>query len=55
MTNLNKKITGIFKMKNLFTKNYWAMKGLALLVLVVMGGSVRGQYWNGSLTSSNSG
>ena len=43
MTNLNKKITGIFKMKNLFTKNYWAMKGLAMLVLVVMGGSVRGQ------------
>jgi len=31
------------KMKNLFSKNYWAMKGLALLVLVVMGESVRGQ------------
>ena len=31
------------KMKNLFSKNYWAMKGLALLVLVVMWGSVRGQ------------
>ncbi len=45
MTNLNKKNTRIFKMKNLFTKNYWAMKGFALLVLVlvVMGGSVRGQ------------
>ena len=43
MINLNKKITGIFKMKNLFTKNYWVMKGLALLVLVVMGGSVKGQ------------
>ena len=45
MTNLNKKISRIFKMKNLFTKNYWAMKGLALLVLVVMGGSVRGQVY----------
>ena len=43
MTNLNKKITRIFKMKNLFTKNYWAMKGFAMLVLVVMGGSVKGQ------------
>ena len=43
MTNLNKKITGIFKMKNLFTKNYWAMKGFAMLLLVVMGGSVKGQ------------
>ncbi len=49
MTNLNKKNTRIFKMKNLFTKNYWAMKGLALLVLVVMGGSVRGQIANGFL------
>jgi hypothetical protein len=37
------KITEIFKMKNLFTKNYWAMKGMALLVLVVMGGGVKGQ------------
>ncbi len=48
MTNLNKKITRIFKMKNLFTKNYWAMKGLALLVLVVMGlrGDVMGQNSN---------
>ena len=35
--------TKFLKMKNLFTKNYWAMKGFALLVLVVMGGSVRGQ------------
>ncbi len=43
MTNLNKKITGIFKMKNLFTKNYWAMMGFTLLVLVVMGGGVKGQ------------
>jgi hypothetical protein len=43
MTNLNKKITGIFKMKNLFTKNYWAMKGMVMFVLVVMGGSVKGQ------------
>ena len=46
MTNLNKKITRIFKMKNLFTKNYWAMKGLAMLVLVVMVGSVKGQTTN---------
>jgi autotransporter-associated beta strand protein len=61
MTNLNKKITRIFKMKNLFTKNYWAMKGLAMLVLVVMGGSVKGQEtisWNSAastawLTTSN--
>ena len=38
----------IFKMKKLFSKNYWAMKCLALLVLVMMGGSVRGQIlqWN---------
>ena len=28
----------ILKMKKLFIKNYWAMKGLALLVLVMMGG-----------------
>jgi hypothetical protein len=35
MINLN--------MKNLFTKNYRVMKVLALLVLVVMGGSVKGQ------------
>lgn len=45
MTNLNKKITRIFKMKNLFTKNYWTMKGLVMLVLVVMGmrGDLMGQ------------
>jgi hypothetical protein len=30
-------------MKNLFTKNYWATKVLALLVFVVMGGGVKGQ------------
>ena len=30
-------------MKNLLTKNYWAMKGMVLLVLVVMGGGVKGQ------------
>ena len=48
MTNLNKKITRIFKMKNLFTKNYWTMKGLALLVLVMMGGSVKGQTFSGT-------
>ena len=54
MTNLNKKITRIFKMKNLFTKNYWAMKGLAMLVLVVVGGSVRGQVSITSLPASYS-
>ena len=37
--------TKFLKMKNLFSKNYWAMKGLALLVLVMMGsrGDVMGQ------------
>ena len=30
-------------MKKLLNKNYWAMKGLALLVMVMMGGGVRGQ------------
>ena len=35
--------TKFLKMKNLFSKNYWAMKGLGLLVLVMMGGSVKGQ------------
>jgi hypothetical protein len=53
MTNLNKKITGIFKMKNLFTKNYWAMKGFAMLVLVVMGGSVEDVMGQASITSSS--
>ena len=39
-------------MKKLFSKNYWAMKGLALLVLVMMGGSVRGQTYY-SMSSGN--
>ena len=30
-------------MKKIFTKNYWVRKGFALLVLVIMGGSVKGQ------------
>ncbi len=38
----------ILKMKKLFSKNYWAMKGLALLLLVVIGGSVRGQTFSGT-------
>ena len=36
--------TKFLKMKKIFgKKNYWATKGLALLVLVMMGGRVRGQ------------
>ena len=30
--------TKFLKMKNLFGKNYWAMKGFALLVLVFLDG-----------------
>ncbi len=33
--------TKFLKMKKLFSKNYWAMKGLALFLLVMMGGSVK--------------
>ena len=57
MINLNMKITGILKMKNLFTKNYCAMKVLALLVLVMMGGrgNVMGQLVNQDFTSGTVG
>jgi len=37
----------LFKMKNLLSKNYLMIKGLALMVLVVMGGSVMGQSYLG--------
>ena len=39
-------------MKKLFSKNYWAMKGLALLVLVMVGGGgdVIGQSFTGSFS-----
>ena len=30
-------------MKKIFTKNYWVRKGFALLMLVMIGGSVKGQ------------
>ena len=55
--------TKFLKMKNLFgKKNYWATKGLALLVLVMMGGSVKGQnyilndnFGGGTFGSGNTG
>jgi len=38
------KSTGIFNIKKIISKNYWAKQGFALLVLVMMGGNVMGQY-----------
>ncbi len=43
MIRVKLKSTGIFNIKKIISKNYWAKQGFVLLVLVMMGGNVMGQ------------
>ncbi len=44
MIRVKLKSTGIINIKKIISKIYWAKQGFVLLVLVMMGGSVMGQY-----------